>query len=487
MSAYTKIEVSPGKTYAVPTSVWDEGDSAVDAWLAQNPQSIEDAKAASKSYKEGAPIEDRTSYMGTRSGFDAGDILQGAMPLSSYGAKRDYNPVAVGAMGAVDAATWAFPPIAAARIARAAVPAIRASAVPLSNLAARLIRPASEGVVGAAMVAPQEYAQTGDVGIGTLSAGVAPGVGEVAGKAISAAASGAKNAGIGIMESVVKAPKGRQTVQGYTPELAFEQGVISASPTAYGGVEKTLENIEKRMSDLNEQYSDVLKEAGKGTDGVVTKVDMQTPMQKAALEVQQGISNGSYGDISEDLGKAVERWSNAVETVSKDGSFTAEQVVNFRKRLGSVAKFGKNVPERDQQADAIFAKMLYGYMNESVADVFPQVRKLDSEMSKLYPLRTVYEPAEARLRSNNLISPMDAAAIVAGGTAGAFGGGDPMSALPVAMASLLARRATVSPMVARGLYGAGRIGEDVAPAAGVPISALFRGSRAFYPTPSGEE
>lgn len=485
MAAYKKMRnPADKKLYAVPTSVAEGGKDAINAWFAEtNPQSIEEAQAASESYKTAAP-GDPTQYMGTRPGFEGGDILQTAMPLASYGAKRDFSPATVGAMGAIDAATWLVPPVAAARLAPMAVQGIKASAVPLSNLLAKLARPAIEGGVGAAMVAPQEYAQTGEIGMGTALSGLAPAIGKGGEFAVSKAAQGAKNIGTGIMESVVKAPKGKQTVKGYTPELAFEQGVLAARPTAYGGVEKTLENVEKRISDLNDQYSTVLKEAGKDAGGAVTKVDMQTPMQRAAQEVQEGIADGNYGDIADDLGKAVERWSNAVEQVSKDGTFTAEQVVNFRKRLGSVAQFGKNVPERDQQADAIFAKLLYEKMNDAVSEVFPEVRALDAEMTKLIPLRKVYEPAEARLRSNQGISLADMAALGAGGIGGTAMG----QSIPLALGGLAVRRASVSPAVAAGLYGAGKAIDPLAQFAGTPLSALARGtSSAFYPTPTGEQ
>lgn len=186
MAAYQIKTYKPtGKRYAMPQSVIDAGEQAMEDFVAQNP-SIDEAKAQSESYKSGAPKEDRTrtEYMGTGKGLDIGDAVEVAAPLGTWLQKRDY-PSAVVTLGTgVDMATNIAPQVLAAKGGVIALNAIRPwltkAPEAISTIAELGAKPLTEGAIGAAMYAPQELLTTGEVGGGTAIIGATPvGIGAI--------------------------------------------------------------------------------------------------------------------------------------------------------------------------------------------------------------------------------------------------------------------------------------------------------------------
>ena len=249
--------------------------------------------------------------------------------------------------------------------------------------------------------------------------------GELFGEAVKPVGKYIADKGGKMLQTILK-PSKKLLKQDFNADVIYEKGLQGTT------VKKTLDNVEKRIADVGEQYDEILK---KNQD---VEIDLFQAYSDAIDEIGGEVSKGKFAEIGDGIEQGAEKWSKALERLVDDSGKIkiTEAVRNFRKSLGNASKFGKQTGDPSLTGQATFARFFREKVNKQIADAVPDVRVLDKELSELKPINEAVEDAFLNTGKNKGISLTDGLAVVAGVGAGGSHGLVPAIAGGVTLGAL---------------------------------------------------
>ncbi len=238
------------------------------------------------------------------------------------------------------------------------------------------------------------------------------GMGALTGGGLSAAGKTLQGLGQKMLGGVLK-PSKRLANKGFDAETSAkklsELGYIDR-PKSLGAINREINND---IGKIGAQYDEILQPV-RGERVNIAELLLKTDDQFEGLFNQlKEVKN------KKSIRKAFESYADDLEDLMDDnGDVSVQQLLNFRRTLGDDAKFQQGLTDEKRTGIAKFAKKLYSNINETLAENYPQVRKLDARMSDLLNLDEVTDEAIRRVGNN---APIDPFTVLSGIGAGGFG------------------------------------------------------------------
>jgi hypothetical protein len=396
-------------------------------------------------------------YMGTREGFDAGDIAEVAFPLTTYGAKQGWGVIPSIGAGILDAASIALPIKASHGIRGLAIG--KRAAAPV----------AADALTSAGLVGLQTASMDGDPLVGAGIGAVAPVAGVGVSKGLRALGRPMQETGKRIVESVIK-PQKNVMRSGFNTSELFERDLVGGLQ----GPKKMSENVDTYRSALKSEYGEQLKKLEGKT------VDLDAAYKQTLKEIDKMFVDPSEAFLAKRARSAAKEFGDLA--FMQGGKETpVDRAVAFRRAVGAEGKFSSD-PDAVVRGKALFANKFYRNINKQL-DQFPETRELDKGLSATKSLEQGLDAAVERTGKNQILSFGDMAALGFGAGAGSFTGNPALGGL----AMLAYRKASMSPAVANRLWQLGGALPSVAPYAG--RGATIAGQRSapiFEQYPIGE-
>jgi hypothetical protein len=325
----------------------------------------------------------------------------------------------------------------------------------------------AEGAVSAGGHQLQNYGTKGDVDLG--DAGLESAVSGVIPGATGLLSDMLKGAGATMLQKSVK-PLKQYMNKRNAPQFAepLKQGLVSK----FGGIEKTYQNIEKKVGEISEVRDNAIQAAN-------IKVNTYDAIKDAENILKQDLKKGridinDYNDAINSTGRVIED----IDYLSTKGIVDGPTAVQLRKNADKRSKFLMNVDRAKTPDEARFNEafrqaienQIDKKLNNVNGEIATAYRTAKKNLGRLVPVQKAILGSNPRLDNRNTIGLMDATMM---NTAGQLGNTTPQTATAMLTGGLLNRLVNTQGGSAM-VYGAGQqLGKENVYPKQILRSALF--------------